>query len=224
MAYCYINNEYILKNFTNGPVNVLVIPVQLCSLEALGSDCFVQGVLLESSNWNRGLFSKCHASDIRHVCDFGSLGVRPWSFVCHIVLAMAAVMRLFFWQSLGLDQKSCFLLVRPISPSLTEKDKRNAFGNSILCCENRRKTCTPKLSLQRKRAENNAGCYSGGSGMADTNYLDVLWNMINFWWLSAGLTIKIKFNFIWKVHYSEHIAYNIKLVYMTLSVNAFGIC
>lgn len=85
----------------------------------------------------------------------------------HAVLAMAAVMRWFFWQSLGLGQKSHFLLVRLIPPSLTEKNKKNAFGDSILYCENSRKTCTPKVSLLGNREENNAGCYSGGSVMAE---------------------------------------------------------
>lgn len=153
--------------------------------------------------------------------DFGNFSVHPWSFMWHIVLAMAAVM-IFFWQSLGLDQKSCFLFFRPMSPNLTEKDKRNAFGNSILCCENSSKTCIPKVSWQEKRVENSAGCYSGGSVMADIQ----MWNMINFWWLLADLTIKIKSNFNLILYKSSQLTAHClqhQTVYMTLSVNAFGI-
>lgn len=147
----------------------------------------------ESTNWNWGVFSKC---DIRCVSDFGSLGVHSWSFMWRTVLAMAAVMR-WFWQSLGLGQKSHFLLVRPISPSVTEKIKRNAFGDSILYCENSQENMYPRGILTGKESRKQCWLLQWWQcNGRDTKYLDMLWNMINFWWLLADLTIKIKFNFI----------------------------
>lgn len=105
---------------------------------------------------------------------------------------MAAVKRLFFWQALSRDQKSCFLLVRPIPPSLTENDKRNAFGISILYCENSRKTCTPEVSLQGKSMGKQCWLLQWWQCHGkDIKYLNTLWSMNNFWWLLAGLTIKI---------------------------------
>lgn len=100
-----------------------------------------------STNWNWGLFSKCHV-----VCDFGSLGVHPWSFMCTLFLQW-----LQSWGSSGnlsLDQKNCFLLFRPISPSLTGKDKciwefnpmlweqqENMYPKGILTGKESRKQC-----------------------------------------------------------------------------------